>query len=94
MDGACPHGAEKLFGMDRSQYKYCSVCRRNHDKGRGHIFSKQHKAKLNTVLSKFGKKASTHVATTFAHNFDPSCFEKVSNQHYVLCERAFLAYGT
>ena len=53
--------AENFFGMDKSQYKYCSVCRRNHNDGRGHIFSKKHKTRLNTVLSKFGKKANTYM---------------------------------
>lgn len=37
-------------------WRYCSVCRRNHDEGRKHIFTKQHKNRLSVIMSKFTKK--------------------------------------
>ena len=38
------------------QYRYCAVCRRNHDQGRKHIFTKHHKEKLAGILAKMLKK--------------------------------------
>ena len=38
------------------EWRYCSVCRRNHDDERKHIFTKQHKSKLAVIMSKFTKK--------------------------------------
>ena len=42
-------------------WQYCSVCRRNHDEGRKHIFTKQHKNRLSVVLSKFTKKVNLYI---------------------------------
>ena len=39
-------------------WRYCSVCRRNHDQGRKHIFTKQHKSRLSVLMSKFTKKVA------------------------------------
>jgi hypothetical protein len=38
------------------EYQYCTVCRRNHNDGRKHIFTQQHKAKLSEIIKKFSKK--------------------------------------
>ena len=46
--------AVKIKAM--SGYAYCTVCRRNHDEGRKHIFVKQHKKRLAEILEKFAKK--------------------------------------
>ena len=39
-----------------NQFTYCSICRRNHDQGRKHIFTKNHKVKLSNTLTKLMKK--------------------------------------
>lgn len=40
----------------QEQYRFCTVCRRNHDEGRKHIFTKTHKRRLDYILGKFSKK--------------------------------------
>lgn len=40
------------------KWRFCSICRRNHDEGRKHIFTAGHKAKLSTLMTKFIKKVS------------------------------------
>ena len=47
-----------MLDMQRgtAKWSYCSVCRRNHDEGRPHIFTTQHKTALATILGKFSKK--------------------------------------
>ena len=42
----------------QKKWKFCSVCRRNHDGGRKHIFTAGHKGKLSTLMVKFSKKVS------------------------------------
>ncbi|XP_031558968.1 coiled-coil domain-containing protein 84-like [Actinia tenebrosa] len=37
-------------------FAFCVLCRKNHDQGRKHIYSKKHKKALENVLLKFGKK--------------------------------------
>lgn len=37
-------------------YLYCTVCRRNHNDGRKHIFTRQHKKRLVEIIDKFAKK--------------------------------------
>ena len=46
---------KKCVNVDE-KWRYCSVCRRNHDEERKHIFTKQHKNRLSVILSKFTKK--------------------------------------
>ena len=47
-----------MLDMERgtAKWSYCSVCRQNHDEGRPHIFTTQHKTALATILGKFSKK--------------------------------------
>ena len=52
----------KCVNMDE-KWRYCSVCRRNHDEGRKHIFTKQHKNRLSVILSKFTKKVDMAICT-------------------------------
>ena len=40
------------------KWRFCSVCRRNHEEGRKHIFTAGHKTKLSTLMAKFVKKVS------------------------------------
>ena len=35
---------------------FCQICRRNHDQGRKHVFSKKHKKILITILKKYGTR--------------------------------------
>ena len=37
-------------------WRYCSVCKRNHEEGRKHIFTKKHISKLKILMGKFLKK--------------------------------------
>jgi hypothetical protein len=37
-------------------YVFCALCRKNHDQGRKHVYSKKHSKVLESVLSKFGRK--------------------------------------
>ena len=43
-------------GRVSDEWRYCGVCRRNHEEGRKHIFTKQHKSRLSILMSKFTKK--------------------------------------
>ena len=52
---AAGKASSSVAGVDE-KWRYCSVCRRNHDEGRKHIFTKQHKNRLSVILSKFTKK--------------------------------------
>ncbi|CAM6064415.1 unnamed protein product, partial [Sphagnum tenellum] len=38
------------------QYRYCSVCRQNHQQGKGHKYSTKHKQRLTQLLSKAHKR--------------------------------------
>jgi hypothetical protein len=38
------------------QYRYCSVCRQNHQQGNGHKYSTKHKQRLTQLLSKAHKR--------------------------------------
>ena len=49
------------------KWRYCSVCRRNHDEGRKHIFTKQHKNRLSVILSKFTKKVACSAVLDVLH---------------------------
>ena len=49
--------ANSVAALDE-KWRYCSVCRRNHDEGRKHIFTKQHKSRLSVILGKFTKKVA------------------------------------
>ena len=40
------------------KWRFCSVCRRNHEQGRKHIFTASHKTKLSVLMAKFVKKVS------------------------------------
>lgn len=51
----------KSVAAVEEKWRYCSVCRRNHDEGRKHIFTKQHKNRLSVILSKFTKKVELAV---------------------------------
>ncbi len=42
-------------------WRYCSVCRRNHEEGRKHIFTKGHVSKLKTLMGKFMKKVASYI---------------------------------
>ena len=37
-------------------WRFCSVCKRNHEEGRKHIFTKKHVNKLKILMGKFLKK--------------------------------------
>lgn len=37
-------------------FQFCAVCRRNHNLGRRHIYSKNHCANTKHILNKYGKK--------------------------------------
>ena len=55
-------------GRVSDQWRYCGVCRRNHEEGRKHIFTKQHKSRLSILMSKFTKKVScTCMYINFVH---------------------------
>ncbi|KAK3754010.1 hypothetical protein QZH41_020290, partial [Actinostola sp. cb2023] len=41
---------------EEKEYTYCVLCRKNHNQGRKHVYSKKHKYALDNVLLKFGKK--------------------------------------
>jgi hypothetical protein len=41
-----------------TEYSHCSVCRRNHNEGRKHVYQKGHKEKLKLVLKKIAEKTS------------------------------------
>ena len=49
------------------QYTYCAVCRRNHDQGRKHIFTKHHKEKLAGILAKILKKVRNKLTYIIPH---------------------------
>jgi hypothetical protein len=38
------------------QYRYCTVCRQNHQQGKGHKYSTKHKQRLTQLLSKAHKR--------------------------------------
>ena len=40
----------------KSDFEFCSVCRRNHGQGRRHIYSKRHCAITKQILIKYGEK--------------------------------------
>ncbi|CAM6018335.1 unnamed protein product, partial [Sphagnum balticum] len=49
----------KLIPLDFSAeaiYRYCSVCRQNHQQGKGHKYSTKHKQRLTQLLSKAHKR--------------------------------------
>ena len=45
-----------MYASSQLQYRYCTVCRRHHDQGRKHIFTKHYKEKLAGILAKILKK--------------------------------------
>ena len=51
-----------------TNYRYCAVCRRHHDQGRKHIFTKHHEKKLAGILAKLLKKVRnklTYIVYTY-----------------------------
>ena len=48
--------ASHVDSKHMKQYRYCTVCRRHHDRGRKHIFTKHHKEKLAGTLANLLKK--------------------------------------
>ena len=55
-------------------WRFCSVCKRNHEEGRKHIFTRKHVNKLKILMGKFLKKV-----------FSSSHTQLISNNAYEWC---------
>ena len=62
-------------------FQFCAVCRRNHNLGRRHIYSKNHCANTKHILNKYGKKVCEKVNVCIAVE-ERKTLKKVSDHWY------------
>ncbi len=63
-------------------WRYCSVCRKNHEEERKHIFTKKHLSKLKILMGKFLKKVHCLLirSTVLLRNKAPWTFRNINIQ--------------
>ena len=62
-------------------FQFCAVCRRNHNLGRRHIYSKNHCANTKHILNKYGNKVCEKVNVSIAVE-ERKTLKKVSDHWY------------
>jgi hypothetical protein len=63
------------------QYHYCSVCRQNHQQGKGHKYSTKHKQRLTQLLSKAHKRIQEIRAFLLNNNNVSSRLQPLQEDH-------------